>query len=53
MKLHITHETRYDYQPVVETAQHVAYLKPVNTSAQQLLSHVLNVLPEPSLVFIK
>ena len=30
MELRITHETRYDYSPAVETAQHMAHLpKPV------------------------
>jgi transglutaminase-like putative cysteine protease len=47
MKLQITHETRYDYLPVVETAQHVAYLQPVSRRHQQLLSHVLHISPTP------
>ncbi len=48
MKLQVTHETRYDYLPAVETAQHVAYLKPANCRHQQLLSHCLNVSPAPA-----
>jgi transglutaminase-like putative cysteine protease len=48
MKLRITHETQYDYQPVVETAQHMAYLKPLNAVGQQLLHHQLAVSPQPS-----
>lgn len=48
MKLRITHETVYDYQPVVETAQHMAYLTPVHTHAQQVFSHRLDVLPSPT-----
>ena len=48
MKLQITHQTRYDYQPAVETAQHMAYLQPVSTAYQQLSSHFLTVSPTPS-----
>lgn len=48
MLLQITHETRYDYQPVVEVAQHVAYLKPGQHAAQTLLSHALTINPTPS-----
>jgi len=48
MRLHITHETVYNYQPVVETAQHMAYLTPLQTPAQQLLKHQLEVFPSPA-----
>jgi len=48
MKLQITHETRYDYLPAVETAQHMAYLQPLNTRHQQLLSHSLHISPTPA-----
>lgn len=48
MKLRITHETVYDYRPAVETAQHMAYLTPLPTQAQQLLSHQLEVSPSPT-----
>lgn len=48
MKLQITHETRYDYVPAVETAQHVAYLQPLHTRHQQLLSHTLHISPTPA-----
>lgn len=48
MRLRITHETVYDYQPAVETAQHMAYLTPLQTQAQQLLSHQLEVFPCPA-----
>jgi transglutaminase-like putative cysteine protease len=47
MKLRITHETVYDYRPAVETAQHMAYLTPLQTPAQQLLSSQLEVFPSP------
>lgn len=48
MKLHITHETVYDYRPAVETAQHMAYLTPLDSATQTLLSHSLQVSPEPA-----
>jgi transglutaminase-like putative cysteine protease len=48
MELQITHLTRYDYLPAVETAQHMAYLKPLNTPNQQLLKHQLRVEPVPA-----
>jgi transglutaminase-like putative cysteine protease len=47
MKLHVVHETRYDYSPPVRTARHIAHLKPANTSVQRLISHELEVDPEP------
>jgi transglutaminase-like putative cysteine protease len=48
MKLQITHETVYDYLPAVETAQHMAYLTPLDNATQTLLSHSLQVSPEPT-----
>ncbi len=48
MLLQITHETRYDYQPAVETAQHVAYLEPRAHGSQQVLSHSLLINPQPA-----
>ncbi len=48
MRLQITHETLYDYSPAVETAQHMAYLTPLNTPTQQLLRHSLEVTPQPA-----
>lgn len=48
MLLQITHQTRYDYQPAVEVAQHMAYLQPLQHPGQQLLAHQLTVLPEPA-----
>ena len=48
MLLHITHATCYDYAPAVTIAQHMAYLKPLNTTTQQLLSHSLEITPEPA-----
>ena len=48
MKLRVTHETRYDYAPAVETAQHMAYLQPPNTRDQRLVEHMLQIDPIPS-----
>ena len=43
MKLRVTHETLYDYRPMVETAQHMAYLTPLHSATQQVLTHQLDV----------
>ena len=48
MQLAITHETRYRYNPPVQTAQHVAHLQPSNTPAQKVLHHQLNLEPHAS-----
>jgi transglutaminase-like putative cysteine protease len=48
MLLQVTHHTRYDYQPAVETAQHVAYLQPLQHAGQNLLSHALTISPQPA-----
>ncbi len=48
MQLQIIHETRYDYVPAVETAQHIAYLQPASHGGQQLLKHTLTIQPEPA-----
>jgi transglutaminase-like putative cysteine protease len=48
MKLQVTHHTRYVYTPAVETAQHMACLKPVDSTCQALLSHSLHIEPSPS-----
>ncbi|MGR4871476.1 transglutaminase N-terminal domain-containing protein [Variovorax sp. LARHSF232] len=47
MLLQITHETHYAYAPAVETAQHLAHLKPLQTASQELLEHRLEIAPEP------
>ena len=47
MQLRVTHETRYAYTPAVQTAQHVAHLRPLVTPSQQLLEHDLQVQPPP------
>jgi transglutaminase-like putative cysteine protease len=48
MLLHVTHETRYEYAPPVETAQHLAHLKPLATDSQRLVSHKLAIEPAPA-----
>jgi transglutaminase-like putative cysteine protease len=48
MLLQVTHETRYHYSPVVETAQHVAYMEPRTHATQVVLDHRLHVNPEPA-----
>jgi transglutaminase-like putative cysteine protease len=48
MHLQVTHETRYDYLPPVEVAQHMAYLQPWSTSVQEVLSHALRIEPRPA-----
>lgn len=48
MKLQVTHETRYDYDPAVETAKHLLFLQPLNTDHQRLVSFNLEVNPPPA-----
>lgn len=48
MHLRITHDSFYDYSPVVETAHHMLCLHPVDTAHQQVLSHHLDILPAPA-----
>lgn len=48
MKLRVTHETRYDYTPAVETAQHMTCLYPVDTPCQTVLGHRLDISPAPA-----
>ena len=48
MLLQVTHETRYAYTPSVETAQHLAHLRPLVTASQALLEHRLEITPEPA-----
>ncbi len=47
MRIEVTHLTRYRYQPQVDNAQHVAYLTPASSPAQQVRSHSLQVSPQP------
>ena len=48
MRLQIIHETSYEYAPPVETAQHVAHLRPLDLPWQRVLSHEFTVTPEPA-----
>ena len=48
MLLQVTHETHYRYQPAVETAQHMAYMRPKEHAAQTVLEHTLSVNPQPA-----
>ena len=48
MQLQVLHETRYDYVPVVETAQHMCHLRPLSDQRQQLLKHRLEISPAPA-----
>jgi transglutaminase-like putative cysteine protease len=48
MLLQVTHETRYRYQPAVETAQHMAYMEPRAHAAQSVLEHQLLINPQPA-----
>lgn len=47
MNLSIVHETLFSYTPPVKTAQHMAYLRPLDTQTQTLVSHALRVQPQP------
>ena len=48
MLLQVTHDTRYRYMPVVETAQHMAYMRPRAHAAQDVLDHLLLINPQPA-----
>ena len=48
MLLEVTHLTRYNYQPRVDNAQHMAYLTPAQSNQQELLQHTLTVTPRPT-----
>lgn len=48
MLLQLTHETRYQYTPVVDNADHVLRLSPPSSHAQTVLQHHLSISPEPS-----
>ena len=47
MRLRVVHETRYHYAPSVDVAQHIAFLQPLNTIRQQLVSYVIEISPQP------
>jgi transglutaminase-like putative cysteine protease len=45
MRLAITHDTRYRYNPAVQTAQHVAHLQAANTPCQTVIGHAMQLEP--------
>jgi len=47
MHLTVQHDTVYDYQPAVETAQHTAHLQPRTTALQRVLRSELQITPSP------
>lgn len=48
MLLKVTHETLYDYTPMVQTAHHVVHLQPLSSPLQQLREHALLIEPPPA-----
>lgn len=50
MLLQVTHDTTYRYAPVVETAQHMAYLHPCQHAGQSVLDFELHINPQPAQV---
>lgn len=48
MRLRITHDTRYEYEPAVQTALHMAHLLPPHTRFQQRAEARLDVSPTPA-----
>jgi transglutaminase-like putative cysteine protease len=45
--IEVLHETRYAYSALVQSAQHLAHLRPLHDARQQLRSHELLIEPEP------
>ncbi len=48
MLLEVTHHTRYEYAAPVSLAHHLAHLRPLHDSHQQVLDYDLQVSPAPS-----
>jgi transglutaminase-like putative cysteine protease len=46
--LTVLHRTIYHYSTFVETAQHLATIRPVSNAAQEVLQHAERIEPEPS-----
>lgn len=46
--LEVSHETRYDYSAPVSLAHHLAHLRPLSDSHQQLLAFDLDIEPPPA-----
>jgi len=47
-KIQVEHETLYSYETEVELAHHLAYLKPLESDWQRLLSAEVEIIPTPS-----
>lgn len=47
MHIRVEHETRYEYQTDIELAHHLAYLRPMASEWQQVLSSEVSVVPAP------
>ena len=45
IRLEVSHETIYHYSAPVELAHHLAFLRPLEDEAQQLLDHTLRIEP--------
>ncbi len=50
MRLRVEHDTAYDYQPPVETAQHTAHLQPRAGCCQRVHAFALQISPTPEQV---
>jgi transglutaminase-like putative cysteine protease len=48
--LTVLHRTTYRYSTFVETAQHLATIRPVSNTSQEVLQHAERIEPEPSYV---
>lgn len=48
MLLRIIHHTRYRYRTPVLLAQHLAHLRPLDRTGQQVIEHQLSISPEPA-----
>ncbi|WP_240648235.1 transglutaminase family protein [Pararobbsia silviterrae] len=46
--LTVLHRTTYRYSTLVDTAQHLATIRPISTAAQEVLQHAERIEPEPS-----
>ncbi len=49
-KIQVEHETLYSYETEVELAHHLAYLKPLESDWQRVLTTEVEIIPEPSTI---
>ncbi len=47
MLIEVIHETKYEYAPAVDIAQHIMHLKPIETINQQVVSANITIEPLP------